>query len=257
VHVSRIGYASVKGTRHLSRPDVELTADGPLGDRQFCLVDRARGRVLRTVENRRLLATSADWDGRVLTTSLPGDTAGTTAGTVSGVPEPTGEKLELDYWGRPALVEVLAGPWAAAYSAFLGTDVALVRAARPGEVVYGAPVSLVTTSSLERLAQEAGGPVDAAQLRATFTVDTDGEPAHVEDGWSGRRLRIGEAEVEVRGPIPRCAVVDLDPATGERHLDVLRALGGYRRVLAEVVFGVDAVVTRPGRVFVDDVVGRG
>jgi MOSC domain-containing protein len=254
VHVSRIGYASVKGTRHLSRPDVELTADGPRGDRLFCLVDRARDRVLRTVENRRLLATSADWDGRVLTASLRDTTADT---TVSGVPEPTGEKLELDYWGRPALVEVLAGPWAAAYSAFLGTDVALVRAARPGEVVYGAPVSLVTTSSLERLAQEAGGPVDDAQLRATFTVDTTGEPPHVEDGWSGRRLRIGEAEVEVRGGLPRCAVVDLDPATGEPRLDVLRALGGYRRVLAEVVFGVDAVVTRPGRVFVDDVVGRG
>ena len=39
--------------------------------------------------------------------------------------------------------------------------------------------------------------------------------------------------------------------------DALRCLGRYRRALAEVVFGVDAVVTRPGRVRVgDEVEGR-
>jgi len=250
VHVSRAGLTLLKGARHTDRPHVDLTEHGPVGDREFCLVDPARGRVLRTVENRGLLATEASWHGDLLTTTLP-------SGIVSGVPEPTGETLERDYWGRPARLETVRGPWAAAYSEHLGVEVLLARPAGPGEIVYGASVSLVTTSSLERLAEEAGDAVDGAQFRATFTLDTTGHPPHVEDGWVGHRLRLGEAEVEVRAVIPRCAVVDLDPLTGLRKVDVLAALGRYRRSGGEVVFGVDAVVTRPGRVDVAAAVERG
>ncbi|MEP7091519.1 MAG: MOSC domain-containing protein [Nocardioidaceae bacterium] len=253
MHVSRIGLTPLKGARHGGVPSLDLTLDGPVGDRVFCLVDRSRGRVVRTVENPTLLRTTVDWRAGVLTARLP---CATGTSTVEEVPAPTGETLELDYWGRPAAIEVVAGPWAEAYSEHLGYDVEVARAAGPGQVVYGAPVSLVTSSSLERLAEDVGSPVDSARFRATFTLDTPGEPAHVEDGWVGRRVRLGEAEVEVRGILPRCAVVDLDPATGERRTGVLRALGGYRRGLGEVVFGVDAVVTKPGRVAVDDVVGR-
>ena len=64
VHVSRIGFTSLKGARHLGRPFVDLTRDGPVGDRVFCLVDLARGRVLRTVENPTLVQTRATWDYR-------------------------------------------------------------------------------------------------------------------------------------------------------------------------------------------------
>jgi uncharacterized protein YcbX len=151
---------------------------------------------------------------------------------------------------------VVGGPWAEAYSRHLRRDVALARSGGPGEIVYGAPVSLVTTSSLRRVAAATGGAVDGARFRATFTVDTDGLAAHVEDSWVGRRLRIGEAEVEVRSVIARCAVVDLDPGTGERRGDVLGALAGYRRAGGDITFGVDAVVAEPGRVEVDAVVER-
>jgi uncharacterized protein YcbX len=250
VHVSRIGFTPLKGTRHAEQPFVDLTHDGPMGDRVFCLVDRSRGRVLRTVENPLLLRTTARWHSGVLTTALPGR-------TVEDVPAPTGEQIKVDYWSRLAALDVVQGPWAAAYSEHLGYDVELARSTRPGEVVYGGAVSLVTSASLERLEAEVGAPVESAQFRATVTVATRGEPAHVEDSWIGQLLRLGDAEVEVRGALPRCAVVDLDPATGERRAAVLRALAGYRRDRGEIVFGVDAVVTQPGRVDVNAVVKRG
>lgn len=243
MHVSRIGLTPLKGARHVDLPQVRLDVDGPVGDRVFALVDRGRDRLLRTVENRALLQTVVRWADGDLTVTLP-------TGTVTGAPEATGEVLKVDYWGRRAAVEVLDGPWAAAYSRFLGRDVTLVRSAGPGEVVYGSHVSLVTSSSLDHLAQRLGAPVDDARFRATFTVATPGEPAHVEDSWRGRRLRIGDAEVEVRDPLPRCAVIDFDPASGERRVDVLRRLGGYRHLSGEILFGVDAVVTRPGDVTV-------
>jgi uncharacterized protein YcbX len=250
VHVSRIGFASLKGTRHVDRPSVDLAPEGPVGDRVFCLVDRARSRVLRTVENPTLMRTVTRWQDGVLTAELP-------SGTVEGAPAPTGETLEVDYWGRTAALEVLEGPWAAAYTYHLGYPVELARAAQPGDVVYGASVSLVTSSSLACLTERVGAAVDSAQLRATFTVQTEGEPPHVEDFWVGRTVRVGAAEVEVRSALPRCAVVDLDPATGRRRAEVLRTLAGYRRAGGEVVFGVDAVVTAPGRVEVGAAVERG
>lgn len=247
--MSRIGLTPLKGARHVDLRQVRLDLGGPVGDRVFALVDPARGRLLRTVENRALLRTTVTWAAGELTVTLPDE-------TIRGVPAPTGEVLKVDYWGRPAAVEVVEGPWAAAYSRFLGLDLLLVRSAGSGEIVYGAPVSLVTSSSLDLLEERLGGPVDDARFRATLTVATPGEPAHVEDSWRGRRLRIGDAEVEVREGLPRCAVIDIDPASGERRVDVLKCLGGYRHLSGEILFGVDAVVTRPGDVAVGAVLER-
>lgn len=244
MHVSRIGFTSLKGARHLARPFVDLTRDGPVGDRVFCLVDLARERVLRTIENPTLMQTRATWDAGVLTVTLPG-------ARLEGVPTLTGETRTFDYWGRSVTLEIVDGPWAAEYSTRLGYDVVLARATK-GEVVYGASVSLVTTGSLDELSRRVGMRVLDSQLRATFTVHTDAP--HREDAWIGRRLTLGEAEVEVRGAIPRCSVIDLDPDTGTRRTDAMRALATYRRQRSEVVFGVDAVVARPGRVSVGDAV---
>ena len=253
MRIARTGLSPVKGGRHTDRPSVQLALDGPVGDRVFCLVDRACGRVLRTVENPTLPQTAARWRDGVLSVTLPS----IPGGAVSGEPVPTGETVKVDYWGRVAALEVVEGPWAQAYSEHVGYDVVLARATRPGEVVYGASVTLVTSSSLDLLAERTGGPVDGARFRATLTVDTTGHPPHVEDDWVGRRLRLGDAEVEVRGGVPRCAVVDLDPVSGSRRSPVLRSLGRYRRHAGEVVFGVDAVVTSSGGVDVGAPCERG
>lgn len=244
MHIDRIGFTSLKGARHLGRPSVDLTWEGPVGDRVFCLVDPARDRVLRTVENPSLMQTRVTWDDGLLTVALP-------AASVAGAPVFSGETRTLDYWGRRVRLEVVDGPWAAAYSEHVGYEVVLGWSP-PGDVVYGASVSLVTTGSLAELSRRVGTPVLDAQMRATFTVHTDAP--QLEDAWIGRRLRLGEAEVEVRSAIPRCAVIDLDPDTGVRRTDALRALADYRRQGKELVFGVDAVVTQPGRVHLGDLV---
>ena len=242
MYVSRVGFTSLKGARHRGWEFVDLSGDGPVGDRVFCLIDVARGRVLRTVENPTLLQTVASWDAGVLTVALPGATA-------AGVPTSVGEARTLDYWGRRVTLEILHGPWAAAYSTHLGYDVELARSTG-GDVVYGASVSLVTTGSLDELSRRVGTRVLDSQLRATFTVHTDAP--HREDAWIGRRFTLGEAEVEVRSAMPRCHVIDLDPDTGTRRTEAMRALADYRRQCNQVVFGVDAVVTKPGRVHVGD-----
>jgi len=250
VRITRTGLTPLKGGRHQALPWVDLEPDGPVGDRAFCLVDRERGRVVRTVGAPALVATTTTWSAGVLTSTLPDR-------TVEGVPGSTGETVKVDYWGRTVALDVVAGPWAAAFSTYLGTEVVLARATAPGDVVYAGPVSLVTTSSIALLAERSGRPVDPVAFRSTFVVDTDDLPAHVEDGWAGGTLRLGDAVVEVRSALPRCAVVDLDPETGERAHPLLATLAGYRRRGGEVLFGVDAVVRVPGRVSAGDLVERG
>ena len=222
-----------------------LTAEGPLGDRVFCLVDRARGRILRTTENPALLRACTRWQAGVLSVDLSGH-------TIEGVPSPSGEILNLDHWGRAAAVQSCTGPWSEAYSEYLGYDVVLCRSVTAGEVVYGASVTVVTTASIRLLAQRVGRDVGSERFRSTFLVDTGESTSHVEDSWVGRELRIGKATVRVRGVVPRCAVVDLDPVTGQKDASVLRELAGYRLRRGEINFGVDAVVTVAGEVRTGD-----
>ena len=243
--IERIGFTPLKGGRHMTHDLADLTTDGPVGDRVFCLVDRSRGRVLRTVENPALLRACARWEGGVLSVDLNGD-------TLEGVPSPTGEMLKVDYWGRTAAVQGCTGPWAEAYSEHLGFDVVLCRSVTAGEVVYGASVTVVTTASMRLLKERLGREVESERFRSTFLIDTGDAPAHVEDSWVGRKLRVGEATVRIRRVVPRCAVVDLDPVTGRNDAPVLRVLAGYRQSQGEVNFGVDAVVTTAGRVGTGD-----
>ena len=248
--VERIGFTPLKGARHVAHADVTLDAHGPVGDRRWCLVDPARDRVLRTVENPSLLQAVARADGETLTVLLP-------SGQVAGVPEPTGDLRTVDYWGRDAKVELLDGPWSAAFSEHLGYDVRLARPSRAGEVVYGGSVTLVTTSSMALLSERVGRPLGSERFRATYLLDVEGLEPHGEDSWVGREITLGEATVRVRGVVPRCAVVDLDPESGVRDVPVLGTLAGYRRSDGEICFGVDAEITVPGRVRAGDPVVLG
>jgi uncharacterized protein YcbX len=242
MRVERIGFTPLKGARHVAHDSVELTDQGPVGDRIFCLVDPARGRVLRTVENPSLVQSVARWNGGTLRVDLPDGLR------VEDAPRPSGEVLKVDYWGRTAAVERVDGPWARAFSEHLGYDVVLARSMSAGEVVYGAPVTLLTTASLHHLSERLGQVVDSARFRSTFLLDTGVDEPHVEDSWVGRRVRLGEATVLVRGRVPRCAVIDVDPEDGVGKAPVMRTIAGYRLGESEVHFGVDAVVVAPGTV---------
>ena len=117
-----------------------------------------------------------------------------------------------------------------------------------------AGVSLVGTASLEALADAAGvDRVDGRRFRMLFGVD--GVPPHAEDGWIGRRLRIGDAVVRLRGNVGRCAVTTQDPDTGVPDLDTLHVLGEYRgdvETTEPLPFGVWGEILEPGRVRLGD-----
>lgn len=237
--VRAAGFAPVKGTRHLSLPVVELDERGPVGDRAWCLVDVGARRVLRTVQHPTLVGVVARVSAGVLSMTLP------SGESVAAEPVPSSEVLDCDYWGRTVPLALASGPHAELCSRHLGKDVRLAAAPRGG-VVFGSPVTVVGTASLRDLSTRVGRLVEAARFRATLVVETD-EP-YVEDTWLGVEVAVGEAVVRVGGPIPRCAVIDHHPETGEKDARLLRTLVTSRPTnkAGEPMFGVYADVVRPG-----------
>ncbi len=124
-----------------------------------------------------------------------------------------------------------------------------------GQAVDSHAVSIFSTASAEELDRQAGRsdrPLDRRRWR--MLVEVAGSAAHEEDGWVGRRVRIGEATVEVIRTDPRCRITTLDPDTGFREFDTLKVIAAYRGADPEggLPFGVYAEVVEPGAVRVGD-----
>ncbi|MGR4864370.1 MOSC domain-containing protein [Caulobacter sp. LARHSG274] len=83
-------------------------------------------------------------------------------------------------------------------------------------------VSVVNLASVRDLQDRLGRPVDPLRFRANLYVE--GWPAWVENDWTGRAMRVGEARAEVLKPIVRCAATHVDPTTAERDIEVVKAL---------------------------------
>ena len=169
-----------------------------------------------------------------------------------------GEHVETIFYGRPVAGRVVVGPWSEALSELVGKSLQLVRTEREGDGHDRGPragASLVSTGSLDALRAAAGATeaVDGRRFRMTIGVDV-AEP-HTEDGWIGKRVRVGGAAVVVRDKVGRCAMTTLDPDSGKRDLDTLAVIAEYRGDVPTrepLPFGVWCEVVEPGPVAVGD-----
>lgn len=115
---------------------------------------------------------------------------------------------------------------------------------------------------MEHVRSRADGPVERWDDRFRMLFELDGLEPYEEDTWVDRSVEIGEAIVQVIGPVPRCVVTTHDPASGVRSFDTLGALRSARGERAQalstptehlpdggkLLLGVYAVVERPGTV---------
>lgn len=251
--VAWIHLAPVKGLALVAREEVALELFGVRDNRRFSLVD-ARGRMVNGKRLGRLVQVAPEWDeaSGVLSLRFPD-------GRVASGPVVLGRPVTTDVLGRPVPGRLVEGPWSEALSEHAGRPLRLVQVERPGDGPdrgRRAAVSLLSTAALDLLAEAAGvGRADGRRFRMLFGVE--GVPAHAEDGWIGRRVRIGRAVIVPRGQVGRCAVTTRDPDTGERDLDTLRVLARYRgevEATERLPFGVFGEVVEPGWVRLGDAV---
>jgi uncharacterized protein YcbX len=155
---------------------------------------------------------------------------------------PQGAVVSID---DPALIEMLREGLRGKH------HVTLIRSDRA--LTDCRPVSLISLQTIQQIEEEVGVAVNMRRFRANIYLDLAAAGGFVEDGWVGRKLRIGpRVLVAVLERDPRCKIMSLDPDTGAHNPAVLRkvaqmheALSGvYCAVLAEgMVSKGDRVVT--------------
>lgn len=245
--VSRLAVAPVKGLA-LTHPDeVQVTSRGVPEDRRFYLVEE-NGKLVSGTKDSPLFTVRAATDGAGSRLSLAFADGRTLDGEVE-----LGDPATTMFFGRAVPGRVVLGPWGDALSELVGRPLRLLRADDSAGGFDSFPVSLLSEASLEELARRSGEErVDGRRFR--MLVQVAGTAPHEEDGWLGRRVRIGEALVEVTEQDPRCRMTTRNPDTGVRDWDSLKAIKGYRGVTNGdgIMFGVYARVIQPGRVRVGD-----
>lgn len=89
-----------------------------------------------------------------------------------------------------------------------------------------APLSLITTTTLETIAVRAGCDIDALRFRPNILVETNSEAPFPEDAWVGKLIVFGEQPeapaMSAAQRDVRCAMINLDPETGAVTPQILK-----------------------------------
>ena len=83
-----------------------------------------------------------------------------------------------------------------------------------------------------------------ARFRPNLVVS--GCEPFAEDGW--KKLRIGDITLRVVKPCSRCAIPNVDPATGERGKEPISTLSKYRRQGNKIFFGQNVIADNSGEI---------
>jgi uncharacterized protein YcbX len=222
--VTRLLTVPVKGTKIHEPTAVHLTLQGVVGDRAFYLIDD-RG---RAVNGRQVgeLATVESWydaEANRLGLLLPDGTV------VEDEPRLTGGVVVTDFMSHDVKGTVVEGPFGQALTDFAGKSLRLVAAHEVGAGSDRHPVTLASSASLEFLRTRRPEAHDVDHRRFRTLIEIGGCRPHEEDTWSGRRLQVGQAILDVLEPVPRCSVIRQDPNTGKRSFDALKELFAYRK----------------------------
>jgi uncharacterized protein YcbX len=267
VWLSSISTYPLKGAHRIDQRAAAVEPWGLAGDRRWLAVE-PDGRALNQRDEpglTRIQPAPRDGGGLVLRTPDMTDL---------DVPAPDGgDLLRVRIWGDE-VAAALAGPEADDWlSGVLDRKVRLVHLhdprlrpvdpdyADPGDRVTfadGFPVLLTNAASLDALNDwllESGSAewsLPMTRFRPNLVVS--GAPAWAEDGWLGRRIRVGGVVFRAAKPCGRCVVTTTDQETGERGPEPLRILARYRRFGDMLVFGMNLIPDGVGELAVGDAV---
>jgi uncharacterized protein len=236
-----------------------ITMSGILGDRAFALIDAESGKVASAKNPRKwpdLLSFHATFitppgngkapkvqitlpDGAALTTDQGDASAilsrslGRPVTLASAVPK---KPVLEEYW--PDIAE-------------LPHQDAVTDEAMPvGTFFDCACVHVLTTATLRRFEQlYPEGQWELPRFRPNIVVDTEDE-GFIENTWVGRKLKIGDAVLNVTGPTPRCMMTTLQQGSLPRDPNILRTMAQKNDAHA----GVYAIVVAPGEIRCGDTV---
>jgi len=265
MHVASLHTYPVKGCYRLDHGTAEVEPWGVRGDRRWMVID-VDGRMLTQREEPRLTAVHPSYlDDGALVMRTPG-----LAELVVAQPA-GGERVDVTVW-RSTVTTTLAAPAAGDWlSRALDRKVSLVWLDDPTrrrvDPAYGRdtdrvtfadgyPLLITATASLDALNDwllESGspeGPLPMTRFRPNVVVT--GSAAWDEDGWLGRRVRVGAVVFRAAKMCSRCVVTTTDQETGERGHEPLRILGRRRSLDRRLIFGMNLIPDSTGLIAVGD-----
>jgi uncharacterized protein len=247
----------------------DVTGRGLAGDRVLGLVHRETGKVA-SAKNPRLwrdLLRLAAASGPDVKIAFPDGTAlaSTDPGIDAALSEFLGHPVTLTATPPPQATLDRADPEQVlrdGIEAQVLVEVGHLGGAAPEGTFFDfAPLHLLTTSTLERIAElSPRGTVELERYRPNLVIRT-AAPGFAENDWTGRDLRIGrDLTIRIMIRTPRCAIPTLAHGDLPRDVAALRVPAAHNRVSPlddwgpQPCAGVYAQVVRPGRVRVGDVV---
>ncbi len=240
--VAQIHRYPVKGLSAETLDSIDLTVGlGVPFDRRFALA-RASTRIdpdtpewlpktsfLMLMRNARLATLTTRFDEATGTLSVLRDGKKLAGGNIT---TPVGRALIEDFFsaymqaeagGKPRLVESSGGHMFSDHK--------------------NAVLSFINLASVKDLERVAGKGIDPVRFRGNIQIE--GAEPWAEFGWLNREIAIGGARLKITQRINRCAAINVNPATGERDMNLVKAL---KSGFGHIDMGVYAKVIKDGTI---------
>jgi len=111
-------------------------------------------------------------------------------------------------------------------------------------------ILIVTDSSLNKLENMWGKHMNYLRFRPNFIISMTEDIPFAEDSWFGKRMVIGNVELELKRHCERCMIINIDPNNLEKDYSLLKTVVRKRNNY----FGVYATVISTGQISIGDTV---
>jgi uncharacterized protein len=252
ITVSSLIYYPIKACRGFEVSSAQVERRGFEHDRRMMVVT-PEGDHLTQREYPRLAWVTPTLKDDTLTLSAPG------FDSLQLMIRKTGTTQSVNIWQSKGVRAIDQGEEAAGwFSDWLGASVRLVHIAegiqRKVNEEYavheddhtgfadGYPILLISEASLQDLNTRLATPVPMNRFRPNLVVS--GCEPYAEDTWN--KIKIGDVELAVVKPCPRCVVTTIDKATLEQSKEPLKTLSKYRRHELGAIFGQNVIPLHTG-----------
>lgn len=235
-----------------------LAAEGIDHDRRWALRDVETGKIISAKRPARwghLLEFDAAISGDTVEVSTPhGERIRLDDPAASSLlSDAVGRRIEL-VSGEP-IDEVYASEWPEIDGLVLSgeIDFPVAMDTDSPSFVDLATLHVLTTSALRAIDGWVGEAVaDVRRFRPSLLIETEDDGV-IEEGWNGGTLTIGDVEISIGDPTPRCVMTTVAQQGLERRPDILQQLAQHNRHDVGgfgdfACLGVYAEITTPGTV---------
>lgn len=250
--LSNLTYYPIKACRGFDVSESRVERMGLADDRRMMVVT-PEGEFLTQREHAKLALITPALKNDSVTLSAPNFDSIQFAIKKSGTPTP------VNIWKSMGVSAIDQGDETAGWlSDWLGVSVRLVHVAdgfkrrlNPDYAVStedrtgfadGYPILIISEASLQDLNSKLDSALPMNRFRPNIVVK-DCEP-FAEDTW--KRIRIGDVELALVKPCPRCEVTTIDKETLEQSKEPLKTLGAYRKQKGGAMFGMNVIPLNEG-----------